>query len=99
MPLPQPSEAATVRIYRFKAGQASSVPQGGRYQNGATREVLRRLAKHIWQEEIDALQAKAVAPAWVLSNELGPDLLVASLQHPAAGVLRTTIIAVEPVGS
>lgn len=99
MPLPQPAEAATVRVYRFKAGQASSVAQGGRYQNGATREVLRRLAKKMWQDEIEALQAKALAPAWVLSNELGPDLLVASLQHPSAGVLRTTIIAVEPAGS
>ena len=96
MPLPQAPIATTIRVYRLKAGEAPSAPQGGRHHGLATREVLRHEAIALWKEEAAALEAKAVAPAWVLSNQLGPDIFVVSLQHPTAGVLRTTVIAVEP---
>ena len=96
MPLPQIPLAATIRVYRLKAGEAPSAPQGGHHHDLATREVLRHEAIALWGAEIAAFEAKAVAPAWVLSNQLGPDIFVVSLQHPDAGVLWTTVIAVEP---
>lgn len=97
VPLPQFPQAATIRVYRFKAGEAPSAPQGGSNQGLTSREDLRHAAIKLWNAEIAVFEAKAVAPAWVLSNSLGPDLFTVTLQHPAAGVLRTTIITVEPV--
>lgn len=96
MPLLQVPVAATIRVYRTKAGEPAIVPQGGAHRGLASRSDLRREAIVLWEAEAAAYEAKAIPPAYVVTSAIGPDLLMVSLQHPDAGVLRTTIIAVEP---
>jgi hypothetical protein len=96
MPLPVVPIAATIRVYRIKAGSRPSAPQGGRHHGLAQIADLRHEAITMWNEEIKRLTASTLAPAAVVPSRLGPDVYVVTVAHPEAGMLRMTVISVEP---
>ena len=96
MPLPTRSSAATIRIYRINSAHRPSEPQGGSYRLAwASRDELRHEAIRLWQQEEQRLHRQLVAPAFLVSNQIGPDLFLVSIQHPEAGVLKSSLIAIE----
>jgi hypothetical protein len=91
--MPTPGRASAIRIYRFKTGRASA-PQGVSIET-LDQAQLRHRAKEVWEREIAALEAKVVAPAFVVRTIVSPDLYAVSIQHPTSGVLRGTVISIE----
>ena len=98
MPLPGTGRAGRIRIYTIGIDAEKVVPRGVRIdsQSAPTHEMLHSKAWDVWIEQTALAEKAAKAPASVVSTQIGVDAFVVCTQHPDAGVLRMTVISIEP---
>jgi hypothetical protein len=83
-------------VYTIGIDAEKVVPQGVKTSPLSTHEALHSKAWDLWLVQTALAEKIVRAPAFVVSTQIGVDAFVVCTQHPDAGVLRMTVISIEP---